>query len=147
MNLIQKVEYWGDTHHPQWLDILRIALGIFIFIKGVLFIADTNSVLRLLEDTAFQPNAWAIIHYVAFAHLVGGIFIAFGLLTRIFVVFQLPILIGAVFFVNLTNGLSYLNSELWVSVLVLILLLVFLVVGSGSGTYSTDGLIKRRRSF
>lgn len=145
MNLIQRVEYWGDTHHPQWLDILRIALGVFIFIKGVQFIADTNSVLRLLEDTAFQPNAWAIIHYVAFAHLVGGIFIAFGLLTRIFVVFQLPILIGAVFFVNLTNGLSYLNSELWVSILVLILLLIFLVVGSGA--YSTDGLIKRRRSF
>lgn len=145
MNLIQKVEYWGDTHHPQWLDVLRIILGIFIFVKGVQFIADTNSVIRLLENTTFQPNAWAIIHYVAFAHLVGGIFIAFGLLTRVFVIFQLPILIAAVFFVNLTNGLSYLNSELWISIIVLILLVLFLVVGSG--TYSTDGLIKKRRSF
>lgn len=145
MNLIQKVEYWGDTHHPRWLDILRIALGIFIFVKGVQFIADTNSVLRLLENTTFQPNAWAIIHYVAFAHLVGGIFIAFGLLTRIFIAFQLPILIGAVFFINLTNGLSYLNSELWISIVVLILLILFLIVGSGP--YSTDDLIKRRRSF
>lgn len=145
MNLIQKVEYWGDAHHPQWLDVLRIALGVFVFVKGIQFIADTNSVLRLLEDTTFQPNAWAIIHYVAFAHLVGGVFIAFGLLTRIFVLFQLPVLIGAVFFVNLTNGLSYLNSELWISISVLILLILFLVIGSGS--YSTDGLIKRRRSF
>lgn len=145
MNLIQKVEYWGDTHHPKWLDILRITLGIIIFVKGIVFISDTNSIIRLLQDTRFQPNAWAIIHYVAFAHLVGGIFIAFGLLTRIFVAFQIPILIGAVFFVNLTNGLSYLNSELWVSIFVLLLLILFFIVGSGP--YSTDDLIRRRRSF
>src|SRR5690606_1966179 len=145
MNLIQKVENWGDTHHPQWLDILRIALGITIFAKGISFIADTDSVIRMLNSTAFQPNAWAIIHYVAFAHLVGGIFIAFGLLTRIFVAFQLPILFAAVFFINLTNGLSYLNSELWISVFVFLLLILFFIVGSGP--YSTDNLIKKRRSF
>src|SRR5690606_32023251 len=116
MNLIQKVEYWGDTHHPQWLDILRIALGIIIFVKGISFIADTDSVIRTLNNTAFQPNAWAVIHYVAFAHLVGGIFIAFGLLTRVFVAFQLPILFVAVFFVKLTNGWSYLSFELWISI-------------------------------
>lgn len=27
MNLIQKTTYWGDTHHPHWLDILRMILG------------------------------------------------------------------------------------------------------------------------
>src|SRR5690606_42087522 len=145
MNLIQKVEYWGDTHDPKWLDILRITLGIIIFVKGIVFISDTNSIIRLLQDTRFQPNAWAIIHYVAFAHLVVGIFIAFGLLTRVFIAFQIPILIGAVFFVNLTNVLSYLKSDLWVSIFVLLLLILFLIVGSGP--YSTDDLIRRRRSF
>src|SRR5690606_15120398 len=145
MNVIQKVEHWGDTHHPQWLDILRITLGIILFVKGVFFIADTDSIIRLLQETTFQPNAWALIHYVAFAHLVGGIFIAFGLLTRVFVAFQIPILLGAVFFVNITNGLGYLNSELWISIIVLLLLILFFIVGSGR--YSTDDLIRRRRSF
>ena len=24
MNVIEKIEYWGDTHHPRWLDFIRI---------------------------------------------------------------------------------------------------------------------------
>ncbi|MDX5339191.1 MAG: DoxX family protein, partial [Cyclobacteriaceae bacterium] len=34
MNIITKIEHWGDTHHPKWIDILRIALGLVILYKG-----------------------------------------------------------------------------------------------------------------
>ncbi len=141
MNLVHRIEHWGDTHHPRWLDVVRIALGIIIFAKGVSFISDTDSVARLIERTHFQLSIWSAVHYVAFAHLVGGIFIALGFSTRIAVVFQLPILIGAVFFVNITNGFSFLNSEFWLSAIVLILLLVFLVIGSGR--YSLDNAMNK----
>lgn len=135
MNLIRKTEYWGDAHHPHWLDILRIILGVVLFAKGMFFIADTESIRRLITSTQFQPVAWAAVHYIVFCHLVGGFFIAIGLLTRYAVIFQLPILIGAVFLVHLRNGLSFLNSDLWVAIIVLILLIVFLIVGSGKYSY------------
>ncbi len=143
MNLIQKIEYWGDSHHPRWLDIIRIALGIVIFLKGGMFLADTTALRELIEDAHIQVYTWGAVHYVAFAHLVGGILIALGLLTRVAVAFQLPVLFVAVFFVNITRGLTFLNSELWVSLVVLVLLLVFFVVGSGP--YSLDQQLKGKK--
>src|SRR5690606_16988809 len=141
MNLVQKIERWGDAHHPRWLDILRIILGIILFAKGVRFIADRDTVADLVRQTNFQLSIWSAVHYVVFAHLVGGVFILLGFQTRLAVLFQLPILIGAVFFVNITQGFSFLNSELWLSLLVLLLLLIFLVVGSGK--YSLDNMMDK----
>jgi Predicted membrane protein len=143
MNLIQRIEHWGDAHHPRWLDILRIALGIVIFMKGVMFLADTAALRRLIEETHIQIYTWGAVHYVAFAHLVGGILIAIGLLTRVAIAFQLPILFGAVFFVNITRGFTFLNSELWFSIVILVLLLYFFVIGSGP--YSVDQQMRERR--
>ena len=119
MNTVQKVEHWGDAHHPVWLDIVRIVLGLIILSKGISFIADTEAQKDwMLQGSAFHFSglmAMAIIHVVAFAHLVGGLLIAMGLVTRFAVVVQIPILVGAVFFVNIWRGFSPLNSELLLS--------------------------------
>src|SRR3546814_14761091 len=131
MNVIEKIEYWGDAHHPRWLDIVRIGLGIVIFLKGGMFLADTESLRQLIDDTHIQVYTWGAVHYVAFAHPVGGILIALGLPTRLAVAFQLPVLFVAVFFVSITRGLTFLNSVLWLSFVLLVPLLVFFVVVSG----------------
>lgn len=143
MNLITKIEHWGDTHHPRWIDILRIALGLVILYKGILFISDTDALLRLMENADLQFVNLGIAHYVAFAHLVGGFLIAIGLVTRFAIIFQLPILLVAVFLVNVQQGfLSVANNlEFGLSLLVLILLIVFLVLGSGK--WSIDEWMKK----
>lgn len=146
MTVIQKIERWGDVHHAKWLDIIRIVLGLLIFGKGVAFVSDTAALQDLLlRNNAFDFSGMmgsVAIHIVGFVHLVGGILITIGLLTRFAVVMQIPILIGAVFLVNLTGGFSALNSELWLSILVLLLLLLFWIVGSGP--YSVDEAMKRK---
>lgn len=147
MNVVQKVEHWGDTHHAKWLDIVRIVLGLIIFSKGIALISDTG----YLQDLLFRNSIFGFssvmasvaLHIVAFAHLVGGILITIGLVTRFAVVIQIPILICAVFFVNVANGFSALNSELWLSVIVLSLLVLFWVVGSGP--FSVDQQLKKKR--
>ncbi|MFA5245411.1 MAG: DoxX family protein [Pedobacter sp.] len=147
MNLVQKIEHWGDVHHAKWLDLIRIVLGLLILSKGLAFIADTEA----QKDWILQNNTFgfsgllvmALVHTVAFAHLVGGVLIAIGLVTRFACVIQIPILLGAVFFVNLTKGFSALNSELWLSLIVLMLLILVWIVGSGP--YSVDQLIKDRK--
>ncbi len=146
MNIVQKVEHWGDMHHAKWLDIVRIALGLVILTKGLQFISNTEAQIEwITRNNTFGFSGMLVltlIHIVAFAHLAGGILIALGLVTRFAVVFQIPILIGAVFFVNLTRGFSLLNSELWISITILLLLIVFWVVGSGP--YSVDSWMKNR---
>lgn len=146
MTVIQKIEHWGDIHHAKWLDVIRIVLGVLIFSKGIAIVSNTAA----LQDLLLQNNTFdftgmmgsLVLHIVGFVHLVGGILITIGLVTRFAAVIQIPILIGAVFFVNLTRGFSVLNSELWLSILVLMLLVLFWVVGSGP--YSVDQAMKKR---
>lgn len=145
MNIIQRTTFWGNAHHPHWVDILRMTLGALLIAKGFYFISDTESIRRIITSTRFEPVAWAAVHYIVFCHLVGGFFIVIGLLTRAAVAFQLPILISAVFLVHIRNGLTFLNSELWVAILVLILLIVFLIIGSGK--YSYDERLKNSNAL
>jgi putative oxidoreductase len=146
MNVIRKIEHWGDVHQSKWLDYLRIVLGLIIFGKGVSFVSDTSVLQNMItQNNVFGFSGMLIsvaIHVVAFAHLVGGVLITLGLVTRFAVVIQIPILLFAVFFVNLTPGFSSPNSELWFSVLVLFLLIMFWVVGSGP--LSVDEGLKRK---
>jgi putative oxidoreductase len=100
--------------------------------KGVHFISNTDALLSTMRNADLAFAGLALAHYVAFAHLVGGFLIAIGLLTRFAILFQIPILIGAVFIVNMRGLFSSANAmELEVSLLVLALLIVFLIYGSG----------------
>ena len=131
MNIMDRIEHWGDTHHPAWLDVVRIGLGVLLFVKGISFISDTTKLSELVRELDIQLWTVAAVHYVAFAHIFGGFLIALGCLTRISCLIQVPILITAVFFLNIRMGFSYLNSELWLSMITLILVLTFSVIGSG----------------
>jgi putative oxidoreductase len=145
MSVVTDVERWGNDHRPNFLDIFRIVLGVFITYKGFHFI--TN--MRELEMTASGVNLYfagaALAHYVVFAHILGGPLIAFGLFTRIACLIQLPVLIGAVFMVNYPKGFLSVGNhmELEISLLVLAGLVIFMIFGAGR--YSIDA--KRRKEM
>jgi putative oxidoreductase len=133
MNLIHKIERWGDSHHPKFLDIIRVALGIFLLLKGLGFMDNTASLQSLIEnktDITFSPALlMALVYYVTFVHLVGGTLIALGILTRFSALMQIPVVFGAVFFINILQ--SPFNTDLVSSIIALAFLVVFAVLGSG----------------
>ena len=135
MNLLEKFEYWGDRHHPKWLDIIRIVLGIFLCYKGVDFLRNTSDLISLM--TLRSPfGSFVIIlvaHYVAFAHVIGGLFLTIGMFTRAACLIQIPILMGAIIFVNISATRNAFSpySELFLSILILLLLIYFLIIGNG----------------
>jgi putative oxidoreductase len=135
MNLIEKFEYWGDRHHPKWLDIIRIALGIFLCYKGVDYLRNTSDLISLMKNTSPFSEFMIILigHYITFAHIIGGFFLTIGMFTRAACVIQIPILIGAVIFVNIgaTRDAFSPYSELFLSIIVLLLLIYFLIIGNG----------------
>lgn len=145
MSVVTDIERWGNNHRPGFLDIFRIALGVFLTYKGIMFIMSMDE----LEDTTAGINTWFagafLAHYVIFAHILGGPLLAFGLFTRIMAALQIPILIGAVFLVNAPRGLFSVGNhmELEISIIVLIGLVVFIIFGAGR--YSIDA--KRRREM
>ncbi|MDX5347333.1 MAG: DoxX family protein [Hymenobacteraceae bacterium] len=144
MDRTQHIENWADRHHPAWLDFIRMALGVFIFIKGIMFIMNTEALEQIMINSKVEWISFGLAHIVAFAHLVGGLLIAIGLITRIAILFQIPILLGAVIFINSQKGFYSVNSELWVSLITLILLIFFLIFGSGP--LSVDAYWRKRRA-
>ncbi|MFZ6011427.1 MAG: DoxX family protein [Bacteroidota bacterium] len=145
MSIITNVEKWGNSHRPGFLDIFRIVLGVFLTYKGLVFITNMNQ----LEMTTSGINTYfagaTLAHYIVFAHILGGPMIAFGLYTRIVSFIQLPILVGAVIFVNFPKGFLSIGNhmELEISLIVLAGLIVFMVFGAGK--FSIDA--KRRKEM
>ncbi len=137
MNLLHRIEHWGDTHHPKWLDIIRITLGIFLCYKGVDFLQNMGTLLGMMPiNVEFDSFMFILLgHYVVFAHIIGGILITIGLFTRFAALIQLPVLMVAVTMVNTRGDMLRPYSELFLSIIVLILLIYFLIVGNGPWAY------------
>jgi putative oxidoreductase len=133
MNRVHQIEAWGDTHHPKVLDILRVALGAFLLMKGLAFMNNTASLQGIIENQDVVPISsgvlMALVYYVTFAHLVGGVLIMLGTLTRFACIIQIPIVLAAAFLT--TIFVEPVNTLVWPSVVALVLLSLFTVIGSG----------------
>jgi putative oxidoreductase len=133
MNMVHRIESWGDTHHPKFLDIIRVALGAFLLLKGIAFMGNTEYLKQVITRQNVIDIApgllMSVVYYVTFAHMVGGILIALGVLTRFGCIIQIPIVLGAI----LLSGIfqDAINYLVWPSVAALAALIMFLVIGSG----------------
>lgn len=133
MNFLHRIELWGDRHHPKWLDIIRIALGLFLCYKGIDVFLNMSEITSTMKNRApFGDFAFLMAaQYAAFAHTIGGILLALGLFTRLACLIQIPVLIGAIIFVTSNQDMLRPYSELFLSILILLLLIYFLIVGNG----------------
>ncbi len=131
MTTYRNILAWVEEHQEVVLDLVRVYLGIGLFVRGLLFIGETQGLEALVDLSQFSLASAALVHYVTFAHLLGGLMLAAGLLTRLAAFLQIPILVGAVFFVHLQEGLLAANQSLEFSALVLFLLVLVFVFGPG----------------
>lgn len=134
MELESAIKKNASDNQPKWLVIFRIALGLILFWKGISFLRDSSHLNAMMQSTGiglFDNNAQTFSFIITYINLLGGLFIAVGLFTRWSALVQIPILIGAVVFVNSKAGMNFSNYELILSVIVLILLIIFVIKGSG----------------
>ncbi len=143
MNVVHKIEAWGDTHHPRFLDLIRMALGIFLLLKGMAFMDNTAYLMDLIvnQNVVYVSYGFleALVYYIVFAHMVGGILIAIGALTRLACIVQIPILLVAAFSTSLLR--DPINTMEWPSMIALALVVVFTIVGNGP--WSLDTFLSR----
>ena len=140
MGTIKSLNKWANRNTYYPLDILRVALGVFLFFKGINFMGNTEMLIDLVKPLHTISWEMAVVHYVAPAHFVGGLLIAFGLLTRWAVIVQLPILLGAV----LINFLGSFDLTAFILSSVALILLVFFAF-YGSGKHSVDYYLKMQQ--
>lgn len=133
---------WVHGNRDKVLDLVRMYLGVGLFVRGVLFITTPEGIGALVDLSDFSIATAGVAAYVSFTHLLGGLMLAAGLLTRIAAVLQIPILTGAVFLVHLEGGLLTANQSLEFSALVLFLLVVVFLFGAGP--WSADRYVFER---
>jgi uncharacterized membrane protein YphA (DoxX/SURF4 family) len=113
--------------------VIRIALGVFLLFKGIAFMENTAYLKSLIDSQDvidLTPGVlMALVYYVTFAHMVGGVLIAVGILTRLGCIIQIPIVLGAVFLTGIFQ--EPINAMAWPSIVALILLVLFMILGSG----------------
>ena len=131
MSNIKSLNKWANAHTYLSLDLVRIAIGVFLFTKGVSFISDTEYLEKLLSSIDKIGGGMFLIHYIVPAHMIGGIMIVFGLLTRWAIIAQLPILIGAII-INFIGEMHFQN--LLIALLTLTICVFFMFYGSGKNS-------------
>ncbi|WP_228851302.1 DoxX family protein [Aegicerativicinus sediminis] len=140
MGTIKSLNKWANAHTYYPLDVIRVALGVFLFVKGIHFLSNSQMLLDLFTPIQNMAGGMIILHYLAPAHFIGGILIAFGLLTRWAIIAQLPILIGAIL-INFVGDMH--TSNLVMASITFIVCLFFLFYGSGK--HSADYYFKMQK--
>jgi uncharacterized membrane protein YphA (DoxX/SURF4 family) len=135
-----KLSVMAQSHYlPRWMysystvffTLFRALLGLLLFVKGIYFVFNHQHLGELIEQTAFSRNSDLFAYVISIAHLLGGAFISLGLLTRIAIILQLPVLLAAVIF-NMQLKTSSSVFELFLALFILVLLIYFLIKGPGS---------------
>lgn len=143
LNSIRNTRRVNSANNPVWMDALRIVLGLFLFLKGILFLQHNTDVFHFINSGAEVYTAGKAHLLISLVHIAGGLMITFGFLTRLALLCQFPIIIGTLLVVSPKRGSSVSVEELILSLLIVGLLLFFMIVGPGR--YSVDNKVLRQK--
>lgn len=140
MTHLQQLHQWSAKNHLRWFVVLRVILGLALIVKGIQFIKNTSTLEQLMHHSVASQNLQWLTTFIPWLHLFGGCMLLAGLFTRFSVLLQIPVVAGAVFFINAKDGVFAGSTDLLFSVVVLFLLLFFLL--EGGGPYSLDNALR-----
>ncbi len=116
-----------DSKTDKAYALIRIFLGIALLIRGWLILANPNSLIEL----GVERELFFWVSLVGIVHIIGGLLLSIGLITRIAALIRIPILLSAIFYVHSHTQLMMGGQSLELAILVLFLLFLFFIVGSG----------------
>ena len=139
----ERFREWSRNHADLFMDAIRMYLGLGLIIKGVYIMNHQDEFARLLQGDGGMPfGLLSVAHYVIPAHFVGGLMLLLGFVTRAAALSQLPLLVGALFYVYLPRFTTLeLRQNLEFSALVLFLLTILTI--HGAGRYSVDHVVQK----
>jgi len=79
-----------------FLLLIRVALALLLFIKGINFIRNDGILRQVLSEAALIKKLSILELLIPLVHILGGFFILIGIYTRKAAMVQLPLVIGAI---------------------------------------------------
>ena len=139
MKHFNKIIKWFNTNHEFAYSLIRIILGVALFVRGLILLSNPAAISEL----AGENKLYWWYSYITIIHIIAGLLLALGLITRIASLLQIPILVGAVFFIHMRQGLVTEGQSLELAALVLVLLIVYFLFSSSS--LSLDNFLAKRK--
>lgn len=136
---------WFAQHPDVFIDLVRAYLGLGLFAKGFYILEHQDQFQNLIAGGNLPFSLIAAAHYVIPVHFAGGAMLLIGLLTRIAALAQLPLLLGAVFYVYLPR-LATLELRQNLEFTALVLFLLSVVAVAGAGRFSVDYWLQRKEA-
>jgi uncharacterized membrane protein YphA (DoxX/SURF4 family) len=140
MGIAHSLHRANDARYTYFHFALRLVTGLLLLLKGIYFVSHSQQLEAIIRGSSAASAVTFLVGYITFAHMFGGAFIMLGLLTRVAVVLQIPILLAAMYY-NLAPNAFGTGAELLLSIVVFILLIYILL--TGSGTVSMDDYLKK----
>lgn len=141
MQFVYQIKKW-DIKHPALFTALRVLLGICLTIRGIYYLNNNSLLTDVIANSKLAVlNATELLTlFITWAHILGGTFIILGLFTPIAVWMQIPILAGAIVFINTRMGFVASIYDCLFALFILCLLALFAT--GGSGKISMDHYLK-----
>lgn len=140
---MSRILNWLEDHRDWVVELLRMYLGVVLFLKGLQFLSTIPDLMKLIGLPETVWTTGVLGHYIMLAHLVGGIFVFIGLLTRYACLAQIPILTGAVFLMA-TGRLAADPSSGSLEYVTAVFLLLVMFLFYGGGRLSADFYLDKR---
>ena len=125
----------------KWVVVFRAILGLSLFLKGIQFIQDKSVIRKVFTESLILQEYFWLQTVIPWLNILCGFFIVIGLYTRLMAIIQIPIIIGAIVFVNSKQGAFEGESNLALSIVILVLLIFFLFVGGGN--FAWDQMLRK----
>jgi uncharacterized membrane protein YphA (DoxX/SURF4 family) len=134
---------WQSKGGRIFLLFLRIILGLLLFIKGINFIRNDSILHQVFSEVELIQNLSVLRIVIPWIHILGGFFILIGVYTRLMILAQLPLVIGAIFVLLNAKQNTFFTVEIFFALTILVLLVFNLKFGDGF--YSWKNLIKKEK--
>ena len=131
MKLSKRLNIIDQKKRTGLFIVLRIGLGISLLIKGIQFIQNNSIIRNVFSESLILKNYLWMQTVIPWVNLWGGVFIIIGLFTRFAALIQIPIILGAIIFVQSKQGIYEGESNIYFSIILLLLLIVFSIQGAG----------------
>ena len=139
MTTYLSLKKWFEKNIDTAFSLIRIFVGFALFVRGIILFVEPSVFTKLTGSD--QWYWW--YSYVIVIHIIGGVLLGIGLLTRLSALLQIPVLLGAILLFHLKEGLARVEQSLELSTLVLVLLVIFFLFGSG--ILSVDSYLEKRK--
>lgn len=146
MKLLKRIEKKDTRNTSKSLMLLffRIVLGFTLFIKGINFARNQEFLEGIVSNISLLEKLSVLKIVIPFIHVLGGFCITIGFYSRIMILIQLPIILGAIVVLLISEGMSYYKEVLFAAT-IFILLLFYLKFGDGF--YSWKNLVNNEKNI